>query len=161
MMIHTVFAFLVELLSVREIGSGITSLIVRRSSDGQFTPNKKHVKDHGIVSVPLPGANIDTLELQIFANWMLIRRHFTVQIGCLEESIVGLSVLRKCLFKFMSAVTQGLGDAIAQAVFEKFNALPAKSKPALLTNGIQTWIPLSGIVISHSNCVDVECISLG
>lgn len=61
----------------------------------------------------------------------------------------------------MSAVTRGLGDAIVHAVFEKFNALPTKCKPALQSNGIQTWVPLSGIVMSHSNCADVECISLG
>ena len=61
----------------------------------------------------------------------------------------------------MSAGALGLEDAIAHAVFDRFNALPAKSKPALQTNGIQTWVPLSGIVITRSNCADVECVSLG
>lgn len=64
-------------------------------------------------------------------------------------------------YSIMSAIALGLEDAIAQAVLKRFNALPPKCKPALQTNGIQTWVPLSGIVISRSNCADLECISLG
>ena len=82
--------------------------------------------------------------------------HSTVKIAGREDD------LGDCVIILMSAVTLGLEDAIVHAVFEKFDALPGKSKPALQTNGIQTWVPLSGIVISHgSPCADVECISLG
>lgn len=40
-------------------------------------------------------------------------------------------------------------ERIADAVFERFNALPAKYKPAVRANGVSSWIPLSGIVVSN------------
>ena len=61
----------------------------------------------------------------------------------------------------MSTAATGLGDAIANAVFKAFEALPKKSKPALQTNGVHTWVPLSGIVVSYDDSPTLECISLG
>jgi hypothetical protein len=37
-------------------------------------------------------------------------------------------------------------DQIASLVLEQFDKLPAKRKPAVRDNGIQEWVPLSGIV---------------
>ena len=61
----------------------------------------------------------------------------------------------------MSRPDSDLESAIVKAVLKAFNSLPSKSKPALQSNGTQTWVPLSGIVI-HQECdADVECVALG
>ena len=52
-------------------------------------------------------------------------------------------------------------DAIVNAVFRAFDTLPTKSKPMLQSTGIQTWVPLSGIVISRGGSAEVECLALG
>lgn len=36
---------------------------------------------------------------------------------------------------------------VVSSIFEKFNALPTKSKPRILGNGGTEWVPLSGIAI--------------
>ncbi len=40
-------------------------------------------------------------------------------------------------------------DNIIEAVLSKFEALPARCKPQNRGNGIQEWVPLSGIVITR------------
>lgn len=40
-----------------------------------------------------------------------------------------------------------LKDRVVKCIFETFNALPAKSKPRVALDGIQEWVPLSGIVL--------------
>lgn len=40
-------------------------------------------------------------------------------------------------------------DNIVEAVLGKFEALPARCKPQNRGNGIQEWVPLSGIVITR------------
>ncbi len=40
-----------------------------------------------------------------------------------------------------------LEDVVVSSIFEKFNALPTKTKPRLLENGGTEWVPLSGIAI--------------
>ena len=46
------------------------------------------------------------------------------------------------------------------AILENFHALPQKSKPRTLTNGIQEWVPLSGIVAIGDND-SITCLALG
>lgn len=53
-----------------------------------------------------------------------------------------------------------LEDRIVTAVIEKFDALPTKSKPRTLTNGIQEWVPLSGIVTIGED-ESITCLALG
>ena len=36
---------------------------------------------------------------------------------------------------------------MVKSIFEKFDALPTKSKPRILGNGGTEWVPLSGIAI--------------
>lgn len=38
------------------------------------------------------------------------------------------------------------GDEIADVVLKKFDGWEKKSKPAVRTNGVREWVPLSGIV---------------
>lgn len=38
-------------------------------------------------------------------------------------------------------------DVVVSSIFEKFDALPTKSKPRTLENGGTEWVPLSGIAI--------------
>ena len=38
------------------------------------------------------------------------------------------------------------GDDIAEVVLKQFDALPAKRKPLVRGDGMQEWVPLSGIV---------------
>ena len=52
-------------------------------------------------------------------------------------------------------------DAIVNAVIRAFDALPTKSKPILQNTGIQTWVPLSGIVISRDDSAEIKCLALG
>ena len=52
-------------------------------------------------------------------------------------------------------------DAIVNAVVSAFDSLPTKSKPVLQSSGSQTWVPLSGIVISRDDSAEVECLALG
>lgn len=40
----------------------------------------------------------------------------------------------------------GQADAIAAVVLEEFDKLPANRKPAVRSNGVSEWVPLSGIV---------------
>ena len=53
-----------------------------------------------------------------------------------------------------------LEDAVVIAVHDKFHALPTKSKPRTLTNGIQEWVPLSGIVVVGED-ESIACVALG
>lgn len=43
-----------------------------------------------------------------------------------------------------------LPDRIAALVHERFDELPAKRKPAVRTNGLREWVPLSAIVAQGS-----------
>ena len=52
-----------------------------------------------------------------------------------------------------------LQDRVVRAVHEKYHALPKKRKPGTLTNGIQEWVPLSGIVVIDDN-ESVTCLAL-
>ena len=52
-----------------------------------------------------------------------------------------------------------LQDRIVKAIHEKFHALPKKRKPGTLNNGIQEWVPLSGIVVVEDN-ERVTCLAL-
>jgi tRNA-specific adenosine deaminase 1 len=49
-------------------------------------------------------------------------------------------------------------DAIASAVLEQFQKLPAKRKPAIRDNGLHEWVPLSGIVLEKDG--HFTCLSL-
>ena len=53
-----------------------------------------------------------------------------------------------------------LEDRVVVAILETFHALPSKSKPRTLTNGIHEWIPLSGIVAIGDND-SITCLALG
>ena len=52
-----------------------------------------------------------------------------------------------------------LQDRAVKAIHEKFHALPKKSKPGMLTNGTQEWVPLSGIVVIEDD-ESVTCLAL-
>ena len=52
-----------------------------------------------------------------------------------------------------------LEDRVVVAILERFHALPSKSKPRTLTNGVQEWIPLSGIVAIGDND-SITCLAL-
>ena len=54
---------------------------------------------------------------------------------------------------------ESLQDRAVKAIHEKFHALPKKRKPGMLTNGIQEWVPLAGIVVSGDN-ESVTCLAL-
>ncbi len=43
-------------------------------------------------------------------------------------------------------MTSELADLVASSVLEKFNQLPAKRRPAVRSNALHEWVPLSGIV---------------
>lgn len=45
----------------------------------------------------------------------------------------------------------GLEDRIADVVLAQFDALPSKSKPSNCVKGSFSWVPLSGIVVSHGD----------
>jgi tRNA-specific adenosine deaminase 1 len=49
-------------------------------------------------------------------------------------------------------------DTIASAVIEQFNKLPRKRKPLVRDNGLQEWVPLSGIVAEADG--EIICLSL-
>ncbi|KAI9734426.1 MAG: hypothetical protein M1818_006814 [Claussenomyces sp. TS43310] len=51
------------------------------------------------------------------------------------------------------------GDAIAEAVLRQFAKLPAKRKPQSRGDGIQEWVPLSGVVVQDGQ--DLRCVALG
>ena len=53
-----------------------------------------------------------------------------------------------------------LEDRAVDAILEKFYALPDKSKPRTFANGIQEWVPISGIVIVGEN-ESITCVALG
>ena len=53
-----------------------------------------------------------------------------------------------------------LQDRVVLAILEKYNALPAKSKPRTLTSGIQEWVPLSGIAVIGED-ESITCLALG
>lgn len=40
-----------------------------------------------------------------------------------------------------------LAAQIAELVHQKFNALPARSKPRAQPNGVREWVPLAGVVL--------------
>ena len=61
----------------------------------------------------------------------------------------------------MSPLTTTIEDKVADAVLEKYRALPAKSKPVAQAVGIYQWIPLSGIVLSTKSGSKFECVALG
>ena len=52
-----------------------------------------------------------------------------------------------------------LEDRVVVAILERFHALPSKSKPRTLTNGVQEWVPLSGIVAIGDND-SLTCLAL-
>ncbi|KHN98800.1 Adenosine deaminase/editase [Metarhizium album ARSEF 1941] len=49
-------------------------------------------------------------------------------------------------------------NAIAQTVISQFRKLPAKRKPAVRTNGLHEWVPLSGIVAEQDG--EWTCLAL-
>lgn len=53
-----------------------------------------------------------------------------------------------------------LEDRAVIAIHQKFHSLPTKSKPRTYTNGIQEWVPLSGIVVIGEN-ESITCLALG
>ena len=53
-----------------------------------------------------------------------------------------------------------LEDRVVTAIHEKFYTLPMKSKPRSFTNGIQEWVPLSGIVVIGEN-ESITSLALG
>lgn len=53
-----------------------------------------------------------------------------------------------------------LEDRVVVAILEKFHALSSKSKPRTLTNGVQEWIPLCGIIAIGDND-SITCLALG
>lgn len=60
----------------------------------------------------------------------------------------------------MSKSARNIEDAVANAVITRFNALPAKSKPAV-QGKVRHWVPLCGIVLSRGLALDLECVALG
>ena len=48
-----------------------------------------------------------------------------------------------------------LEDRVVEIIHEKFDALPAKSKPRIRDNGRNEWVPMSGIAVikSVTSCV--------
>ena len=54
---------------------------------------------------------------------------------------------------------ESLQDRAVKAIHEKFYTLPKKSKPGMLNNGTQEWVPLSGIVVIGEN-ESVTCLAL-
>lgn len=50
-------------------------------------------------------------------------------------------------------------DAIASIVLKEFQGLPKKRKPQVRDNGIQEWVPLSGIVAKHKDG-SFKCLAL-
>ncbi len=61
----------------------------------------------------------------------------------------------------MSNSVRRFEDAVANAVIKRFDALPAKSKPAVQVGEVHHWVPLSGIVVSRGSDLDLECVALG
>lgn len=53
-----------------------------------------------------------------------------------------------------------LEDRVVTAIHEKFHSLPKKSKPRISANGIQEWVPLSGIAIVGED-LEITCLALG
>lgn len=43
------------------------------------------------------------------------------------------------------------GDEIAEAVQSQFDGLPQKRKPQARGDGLQEWVPLSGVVAQGAN----------
>jgi hypothetical protein len=68
--------------------------------------------------------------------------------------------MRNCL-RLMSNSVRRFEDAVANAVIKRFDALPAKSKPAVQVGEVRHWVPLSGIVVSRGSDLDLECVALG
>lgn len=71
-----------------------------------------------------------------------------------------------------------VGDAVASCVLQTFEQLPKKFKPRSYDNGVQEWVPLSGIVLAidrngaaqqEGNCdggategdEELHCVALG
>ncbi|CAK7562906.1 MAG: hypothetical protein SEPTF4163_000762 [Sporothrix epigloea] len=50
-------------------------------------------------------------------------------------------------------------DAIAATVLDEFEKLPANRKPAIRSNGVREWVPLSGIVAELKNG-DLVCLAM-
>jgi len=63
--------------------------------------------------------------------------------------------------RLMSKSAKRFEDAVANAVIKRFNALPAKSKPAVQVGEVRHWVPLSGIVLSRGSNFELECVALG
>ena len=53
-----------------------------------------------------------------------------------------------------------LEDRVVNAIHDKFHSLPKKSKPRTSANGIQEWVPLSGIAVVGKDA-EVKCLSIG
>ncbi len=63
--------------------------------------------------------------------------------------------------RLMSNSVRTFEDAVANAVINRFDALPAKRKPAVQVGEVRHWVPLSGIVVSRGSELDLECVALG
>lgn len=48
-------------------------------------------------------------------------------------------------------------DAIAATVLDEFEKLPANRKPAIRSNGVREWVPLSGIVAERTYQIIEAC----
>ncbi|KAH6888087.1 adenosine deaminase/editase [Thelonectria olida] len=52
-------------------------------------------------------------------------------------------------------------NLVARAVLEQFQKLPAKRKPLLRDNGLQEWVPLSGIVAERNGTLTCLALATG
>lgn len=68
--------------------------------------------------------------------------------------------MRSCS-RLMSYCTTSFEDTVVNAVIKRFDALPAKSKPAVQVGKVRHWVPLSGIVVSKGSDLELECVALG
>lgn len=82
-----------------------------------------------------------------------------------SASITGIEAGKRCYMRscsrLMSYCATIFEDAVANAVVKIFDALPAKSKPAVQVGKVRHWVPLSGIVVSRGSDLELECVALG
>ena len=53
-----------------------------------------------------------------------------------------------------------LEDRVVVAIHQMFDTLPTKSRPRSFANGLQEWVPLSGIAVVGDN-ESITCLALG
>jgi len=62
-----------------------------------------------------------------------------LSIDVLNDTVIRLSIW----LSFMEIAE----DRVVKSIHEKFNSLPAKSKPRVNQAGTREWVPLSGIAV--------------